>query len=424
MEVDKIFSKYKTENGDLIEHIQHTIDEKQNTGDWDIGIDNQSDSLLSMLMYEYASSIEKLTDGKLTAKQVIDKLSNQMGKFRVGDFKTGKDDSITYDGNAVTSELYKKQCRVDSKFGANAIEYKDDEGKSKTAVVLFDDKQVATINGEQHTLSGIDLQDLSDIRQTVFHEWTHIMERCMVKASKLSREDIIFKDGNSTFINAMLSSDLSMEEYKAYISNIDELLESDAEVPFGGISTIEVNNKKCPNRRIMHNQISEGATEFIARKVMETIGEDVKHPDRYAEQVRIIGDIFNVNGLPEMITQYFTEPHKVIRGLEDKSVKGKDMLHYISDYINSSHLSKVFNRINIDETGNVRTGIISKLIDRFKRSFSKKDTVLLTDGSSNPIGDTREKYKNEFLESQRVPPEELANNAERQQTEKCANRTR
>ena len=57
--------------------------------------------------------------------------------------------------------------------------------------MLFDDSQVATINGEQQTLSGIDLQDLSDIRHTVFHEWTHIMERCVVKASQLSKEDII-----------------------------------------------------------------------------------------------------------------------------------------------------------------------------------------------------------------------------------------
>ena len=417
MEVDKIFSKYKTENSDLIEYIQHAIDEKQNTGDWDIGIDNRSDNLLSMLMYEYASSIEKLTDGKLTAKQVIDKLSNQMGKFRIGDFKTGKDDSITYDGKAVTSELYKKQCRVDSKFGAHAIEYKDDEGKSKTAVVLFDNSQVATIDGEQQTLSGIDLQDLSDIRHTVFHEWTHIMERCMVKASQLSKQDIIHRNGESTYINSMLSPDLSKQEYEDYISNVDDLLASDEEIPFGGISTIELNNSKSPNRRIMHNQISEGATEFIARKVMETIGEKVKHPDRYAEQVRIMGDIFTGNGLSEMLTAYFTEPHKVIRTLEGKRVQNKDMLHYISEYINSSHISKLFNRLKIDKDGNVKTGFFSKLTDRFKRMFSRKDTLLLPEGSSNPTGDTRKEDKNKFLESLRVSPEELAENVERQQIE-------
>ncbi len=345
MEVDKVFRKYQTENGNLIEYIQQIISQKQSLGDWDLGINGQSDNLVAILMYEYASSIEKLTRGKYTAKQVIDKLSDQMGKFRIGDYRLGKDDNITYDGKSVTSDEYKQQCRIDFKFGAHAIEYLDEDGKSKTAVALFDDKQVASINGNQYTLSGIDLQDLSDIRHTVFHEWTHIMERCIVKASQLSREDIIFKNGDSTYINAMLSPDLSKQEYEDYVSNIDELFDRDEEVIFGGISTIELNNRKNPNRRIMHNQISEGATEFIARKVMETIGEKVKHPDRYAEQVKIIGDIFSAKGLPEMITQYFTEPHKIIRCLESKSIKGKDMLHYISDYINSRQISKLFNKI-------------------------------------------------------------------------------
>lgn len=417
MEVDKIFNKYKTENGDLIEYIQQILNEKQNAGDWNLGINVQSDNLLSMLMYEYSSSIEKLTDGKFTAKQVIDKLSNQMGRFRIGDFKVGEDDSITYDGKSVTSEAYKKQCRIDTKFGAHSIEYKDDEGKSKTAVVLFDDSQVATINGEQQTLSGIDLQDLSDIRHTAFHEWTHIMERCVVKASQLSREDIIHRNGKSTYINSMLSPDLLKQEYEDYVYNIDDLLASDTEVPFGGISTIELNDSKSPNRRIMHNQISEGATEFVARKVMETIGEKVKHPDRYAEQVRIVGDIFIGNGLADSLTSYFTEPHKIIRALENKRYKDKDMLHYISDYINAPHIFRIFNRIKIDDNGNIKSGLISKLKGRFKKMFSKQPVMTLLEGKSNPIRDEIKKEENAFLESLKVSPEELVKNIENQQKE-------
>lgn len=99
---------------------------------------------------------------------------------------------------------------------------------------------------------------------------------------------------------------------------------------------------------------------------METIGEKVKHLDRYAEQVGIIGDISTENGLSEMLTTYFTEPHKAIRALESKRVHNKDMLHYISEYINSSHKLK-------------------------------------------------ERDKNKFLESLRISPEELARKVERQQ---------
>ena len=47
----------------------------------DLGVSGKSDKLVFMLMYEYASSIEKLTKGNFTAIQVIDKLESQMGKF-------------------------------------------------------------------------------------------------------------------------------------------------------------------------------------------------------------------------------------------------------------------------------------------------------------------------------------------------------
>lgn len=416
MEVDKIFDKYENENSDLIEYIQKVIEEKQKAGDWDTGIKGQSDKLISVLMYEYASSIEKLTDGKYQAKQVIDKLHDQMGKFRIGDFKLGDDDDITYDDESVTSDEYKKNCRIDKKFGAHAIVYEDAQGESKTAVVLFDNAQVDTIDGEQVTLSGINLQDLSDIRHTVFHEWTHIMERCMIKASQLSKDDIIFTNGKSTYINSMLSPKLSRQEFDKYISSVDDLLASDVEILFGGISTIEL--KKHKEKRIMHNQISEGATEYIARLVMETVGDKVKHPERYADKVQIIESIFTKNGLSEMLTTYFTEPHKIIKSLESKRVKNKDMLHYISEYVDSSRTSKLFNKFIIDEDGNIqKTGIISRLTDRFKRRGSRKDTILLTDGSSDSIADTLKEKRNEYLESLSVSPEELAKNEKNQQRE-------
>lgn len=384
----------------LIKYIQKTINEKNYTGDWDLGID-KSDVLLSMLMYEYSLSIKKLTGEKITAEQVIDKLADQMGKFRLGDFKTGKDDNITYDGISVTTEEYKKKCRIAAKFGAHSIEYKDNEGKSKIAVAVFNDRQVADIDGKKQKLSGIDLLDIADVRHTVFHEWTHIMERCMVKTSQLSREDIIFEDENSTFINSAIGPNLSIQEYKDYVSNVDKLLASDTEIPFGGISTIELGD----DHRIMHNQISEGATEFIARKVMETIGETVKHPERYAEQTKIVGDIFTANGLESMIATYFTESHKIIRNLENKRVQNKsedkDMLHFLSDYINAPRISKIFNKISIGKDGNVKQGFFTRLKDK----FTKKEAKALPEGKMQikETTESSETKRNEFIENLKVP---------------------
>lgn len=349
MDIDELLKNYQEkDNKGLIEYIKGIVEDKSQKDQWDKGINGQSDNLTTMLLYEYSTAIEQLTNGKLTAEQVIDKLSTQMGKLRFGDFKKSIDDEVSYDKKSVTSDDYKKECRIDTHFGAHAPTYIDKSGRMKTAIVLFDDRQ--EFNGIR--LSGIDLSDLSDIRGTIFHEWTHVMEKQIVRASDVKKEDIIHKNGDSTYINAMVNIDWSMQEFENYISNIDNIIENNQEITFGGISTIEINNRKDPNKRIMHNQISEGATEFIARKVMETLGENVKHPDRYSQQVQLINKVFNSLGLDNAVSIYFTEPQKIVSTLEEKNIEGKDALHYMSEAINSKGKSvsniQVFMK-NIDD---------------------------------------------------------------------------
>lgn len=332
MNVDEILKNYKEkDNKDLIEYIIDTVEKKYKNGQWDKGIVGQTDNLTTMLLYEYATSIEKLTKGKLTANQVVDKLSNQMGKLRFGDFKKGIDDNVEYDKKSVTSDEYKKECRIDTHFGAHAPTYIDENGKTKTAIVLFDDNQ--EFNGTR--LSGIDLSDLSDIRGTIFHEWTHVMEKQIVHFSDISKDDIIYKNGDATYINSMADVDWSMQEFEEYISYIEQLENGEQEIMFSGLSTIEINKVKNPQKRIMHNQISEGSTEFIARKIMEVVGDEVRHPDRYAEQVKLIGRVFDALGLSNAISTYLTEPMKIVKILEEKDIEGKDALHYMSETVNS-----------------------------------------------------------------------------------------
>ena len=88
MKIDEIVESYQR-NGDgkLIEYIQSIVEEKSQSSQWNKGIVGQSENLTTMLLYEYATSIEKLTKGKIIGRQVIDKLSTQMVKLRFGDFK-------------------------------------------------------------------------------------------------------------------------------------------------------------------------------------------------------------------------------------------------------------------------------------------------------------------------------------------------
>ena len=332
MDIKDIVEKYKAEDPKLFEYIGRLVDKKAREGKWDKGIDEESEDLTQMLIYEYATSLEKITKGKVSAKFVVDKLASQMGKMRYGEYKKGLDEDVAYDNVPVTSKEYTEMCRVRSNFGAHAPTYMED-GKEKCAIVLFDNSQQYDYNGKPVTLTGIDLSNLSDVRGTAFHEWSHIMEKCFIKASDLKKEDIIYKEGDSTYINACLSPDLTMEEYKDYIANVDNLLQSDEEVMFGGISTIEINERKSPNRRIMHNQISEGATELLSRLVMKEVGDEVIDPTRYENKVKFVERVFKSQGIDEAVATYVTDSRALTRELEDKKINGQSLLHYSSRHL-------------------------------------------------------------------------------------------
>ena len=332
MDIKDFVEKYKAEDPKLFEYIGRLVDKKAQEGKWDKGIDEESEDLTQMLIYEYATSLEKITKGKVSAKFVVDKLSSQMGKMRYGEYKKGLDEDVTYDNVPVTSKEYTEMCRVRSNFGAHAPTYVED-GKEKCAIVLFDNSQQYDYNGKPVTLTGIDLSNLSDVRGTAFHEWSHIMEKCFIKASDLKKEDIIYKEGDSTYINACLSPDLTMEEYKDYIANVDNLLQSDEEVMFGGISTIEINERKSLNRRIMHNQISEGATELLSRLVMKEVGDEVIDPTRYEDKVEFVEKVFKSKGIDEAVEAYVTDSRALTRELEERKIDGQSLLHYSSRHL-------------------------------------------------------------------------------------------
>lgn len=342
MDIKSIVDSYrKDDSRDLIDKITRII--KAQEGKWDLGIDESSKDLTAMLLYEYSTAIEKMTDGKVSAEFVIRKLTTNMGTFRYGDFKRKEDDHITYGGMPVTSEAYKLHTRVENGFGAHQVDYKDETGRPKFSVVLFDDKQkFKTRDGRKFLLHGIDLSDLNGIRHTAFHEWTHIMEKSFVRSSTLKKEDVILEDGDSIYINACLSADLEMFEYKNFILNVDKMLESGQDILFGGISTIEINEKKSPYRRIMHNQISEGATEYIALEVMKVLGFEVKDKSRYEDRRKIVNQIFSSIGKKQAIADYLTSSNKLISMLESRKFNGKPLLQASDNMVTKLGKTDVF----------------------------------------------------------------------------------
>ena len=375
MNIEKLFDKYNKENPDLMAYIMNKTLDKYSNNEWDIDIKGLSRNVTFVLLYEYATAIEKLTNGQYNSKQVLIKLFNNVGKLRFGDFIPGFDDKVTYDGLSATSNDYKIHCRIKDKFGAHRLGYTDSKGESKSAIVLFDKNQTASIEGKEYNLSGIDLSDVRDIRQTLFHEWTHVLERCLIRSGKLTKDDIVFVNGNSRYINSSIGPTLKKHDYEDYINNIDNILKTDTYIPFNGISTIELNDKKDPNRRIMHNQISEGATEFITRMILKTLNYRPKEKGRYLTQVRLVGDVFKSYGLSNTISDYFTAPYKIIRKLESRMFEEKDCLHYLSDFINAPKKHQRNNGITIDSKGNIKKTIRNKMYSFYKDLFNKNKTL-------------------------------------------------
>lgn len=318
-------------------YIDNIVEEKYKSGQWDKGI-NGRETLTSDLLYDYATSIETLTKGKMSFEQVINKISTNMGKLRYKDFKEDVDDNVTYaiknektgewEDVPVTDEKYKKEI-ITYNTGAQSIIYDNDKNKKQTAVVLFDKEKQVIIDGKSQNLSGIDFNDLSDIRGTFFHEITHVMERVILHGKDIEKDDIIYNNGDSTYINAIVYKANTLQDYETYISNINQL----SEVLYSGISGTEIKQKS--DEVIRHNLVSEGVTESIARKVMDNIGDEVKHTDRYKNEVKIMEQIFDALGLENAIYIYFTKPQKISKILEEKQIEGKDALHYISDGMKS-----------------------------------------------------------------------------------------
>lgn len=324
MDVGVVLEKYRRVDSEFLGTIETLVEDRYKQGKWDRGTRGQN-GMTTMLLYEYCTGIEKVTEGRITAEDMLKKIAEELDVFRYEDFKA-QDSAILYDNDSCTSDAYKRKTRLERNFGAHALTTES----GKKALVLFDSKQHLFIDGEYRSLSGIDLDSLQDIRHTAFHELTHVAERVKVKSNVLEPEIIIFKNDDSFFINPQLSPNLRVMDYYDFIESYSTKYGAPKDLTFAGISTIEINPNKS-NNRIMHNQISEGGTELISTLVMEAIGEKIKS-DRYKSKVEPLRRIFTSRGMGQSVCDFLTRPHELIHELEHKRIYNQDLLHYISDY--------------------------------------------------------------------------------------------
>lgn len=358
-----------------IDVIREKID---NHLDWDKTLPEfkgkyEQPEVLAMLLYEYSTGLENLTEGKISYKNVIEKMSSLMGKMRFGKWNEN-DSNVKYCNVPVTNPEYREN--TGKGFGAQTIEYIEDN-KLQMAAIAYDNNEG----------NGIDLSDINDLRHTFFHEWTHIMELDKVVGSK------------EQFVNIDSRTYCNSEE------------KENGEVWGNGLTTREYGENaekyaehidKQGRKRIMHNQITEGMVELISRKIMEeTIGKNetnkVIHKERYSAHTKIAQSIIDAFGEDYVISTFVSNSQQLVSKLEGINIDNRDALHYMSDFVNDQNyeqlIPKYSNRTSWfrNNTGNL-IDIFKIPIEHLGELKSEIENSEINGGSTNRLEEIFSKY--------------------------------
>lgn len=320
----------------------------ENHPDWDKTLPmfkskEQQPEVLVMLLYEYSIGLEKLTGGKVSYKYVVDKMSSLMGKMRFGNWNES-DSNVKYGNMSVIDSEYRET--KGKGFGAQTIDYIED-GQLQMAIIAYDEN-----DGE-----GINLTDINDLRHTFFHEWTHIMELDKVVSNEeevVTLEGRIYRNNEVMENGEVWGTGLATREYGKNAENYAEHIDEHG------------------RKTIMHNQITEGMVELIARRIMEqTMGKDeadkVIHKERYFPHTKVAQSIINAFGEDDIIATFVSNSQKLVSQLEGINIGDRDALHYMSDFVNDQNYKQLIPQYS-NRTSWFRNNI-EKLIRIFKISI-------------------------------------------------------
>ena len=400
------YQEFKEKVEELLTFYQETDPERYNLvkdkieqtkGNWDTTIDLVSGSsrdsvdISQLLAYEYCLASERITYGKVSFEDMLDKLFDGVKKFRIGNPVLGMDDECLYgkgfdDTTAipVTSKLY----RIVMNAGAQHLDYFKD-GKFTGAVFIYERGTIKGFAKDENgnpvdmKIDGIDFSDLSkgqslltNLRQTAFHEWTHNAEKQVIDSTSPTIDYEYQSEDGKTYrnyerINSYVTSEnignLQEPQYiistqrdsqgnrKRYFQDKNGNLRPLGEVKFGldikqlgteycfssGLTTREV----MPNGETrMHNIITEGFVEETARAMIRAIDPQVRDIDeeKYPEYVEMAKKVIESrdvnleeNGQGKTYEDFLMHSSELKRDLESVVLDDGskvDGLHYISNY--------------------------------------------------------------------------------------------
>ncbi len=402
------YQEFKEKVKELLAFYQETDSERYNLvkdkieqtkGNWDTTIDLVSGSsrdsvdISQLLAYEYCLASERITYGKVSFEDMLDKLFDGVKKFKIGNPVLGMDDECLYgkgfdDTTAipVTSKLYRMVMNA----GAQHLDYFKD-GKFTGAVFIYERGTIKGFAKDENgnpvdmKIDGIDFSDLSkgqslltNLRQTAFHEWTHNAEKQVIDSTSPTIDYEYQSEDGKTYrnyerINSYVTSEnignLQEPQYiistqrdsqgnrKRYFQDKNGNLRPLSEVDFGlekkqlgteycfssGLTTREV----LPNGETrMHNIITEGFVEETARAMIRAIDPQVRDIDeeKYPEYVEMAKRVIESrdvnlgeNEQGQTYADFLMHSSELKRDLESRTVvlddgSKVDGLHYISNY--------------------------------------------------------------------------------------------
>lgn len=320
--VNDYLSEYEKNDPERLEAVRKVVTSKSTNWDSMIKDENGNDvEIATLLLYEYATTMEEVTGKRESFENFLGKVGS-IDKLRFGELKDG-DEDIRYgkslnDDKSFPVKSSKFDLEVRAKgYGAGHFGYIGEDGSYQKAVVIFGEKTVKDENGKKINIAGSKFNNLSDLRQTMFHEWTHEFE-----VEYISEQE--YEQSNRYVYQEGMPNQREFENYERSV-----LPDGTTLIMSNGIATVEIVNGK----RQMNNQITEGFVELTARTVMRKLGipESEIETDRYYEHTEIADKIVSARdktkGEGATIADFVTHSSKIKKELEEK-----DVLPEISDY--------------------------------------------------------------------------------------------
>lgn len=254
---------------------------------------------------DYAIAIEHLTDGMVSARYTLAKLS-EIKTIRLKEFVPGEDDSIQVNGVSVTSLDYKK-IRPDSV----TVVYKGRDDRYESIIAILEEKEIL-LSGKLEKIGGIDFANSIAITKEFYTQLSCYMGTTIIPHKNLS----VLEVNGTTYTDP-----ITMKDRLFFMG--ETTLKEDY---YQGFTSMEYT--RSTGEVTVCNHLDHEICEVLAKKVMRHLGisflDDGK--GKYATALMEKG--------PEMqfVTKYMTNSKKLAKEYMHHIVAdGVDIIHYLED---------------------------------------------------------------------------------------------